>query len=267
MQTWGSHGDIRPFLALAEGLQAAGNDVHLVITCVDSGAYEGIASASGVKISVVASPVLTPEQQETVGRTAYEIRNPRFAFHYADGDHPAATPGPGRRRHVRRRAPPVRRVRRVDRPLLHAPVADCGGGGGTALCQRPAVARGDPQRLRPPADDARRRQAHPSHAVVADPDAAQPHAETLSRPVAQPARLAAPAGRRHGGLAVETPDAGRRESHDLPGAAGLAGVRPRVRFPRYAEPGDGRGHAAGPGRFPRRRRRPRLHDVRQLDAP
>lgn len=76
MQTWGSHGDIRPFLALAEGLQAAGNDVHLVITCVDSGAYDGMVSASGVKISVIASPVLTPEQQETVGRTAYEIRNP-----------------------------------------------------------------------------------------------------------------------------------------------------------------------------------------------
>jgi UDP:flavonoid glycosyltransferase YjiC (YdhE family) len=76
MQTWGSHGDIRPFLALAEGLQAAGNDVHLAITCVDSGAYESVTSANGVKISVVASPVLTPEQQETVGRTAYAIRNP-----------------------------------------------------------------------------------------------------------------------------------------------------------------------------------------------
>jgi sterol 3beta-glucosyltransferase len=76
IQTWGSHGDIRPFLALAEGLQAAGNDVHLVITCVDSDAYQGMVSASGVQISVVASPVLTPEQQETVGRTAYDIRNP-----------------------------------------------------------------------------------------------------------------------------------------------------------------------------------------------
>jgi UDP:flavonoid glycosyltransferase YjiC (YdhE family) len=76
MQTWGSHGDIRPFLALAEGLQAAGNEVHLVITCVDSGAYEGIESANGVKISLVASPVLTPAQQEGIGRTAYAIRNP-----------------------------------------------------------------------------------------------------------------------------------------------------------------------------------------------
>jgi UDP:flavonoid glycosyltransferase YjiC (YdhE family) len=76
MQTWGSHGDIRPFLALAEGLQAAGNDVHLVITCVDSDAYEDIVSAAGVKITVVASPVLTPAQQESVGQAAYAIRNP-----------------------------------------------------------------------------------------------------------------------------------------------------------------------------------------------
>jgi hypothetical protein len=116
MQTWGGHGDIRPFLALAEGLQAVGNDVHLVITCVDGGAHEGMVSASGAKISVVASPVLAPEQQQTVGRTAYEIRKPRFAFPDADGDYPAAVPGPGRRRHVRGRAPPVRRVRRADRP-------------------------------------------------------------------------------------------------------------------------------------------------------
>jgi sterol 3beta-glucosyltransferase len=76
MQTWGSHGDIRPFLALAEGLQAAGNEVHLVITCVDSGAYEGIVSEQGVKISVLASPVLVPQQQEEIGKTAYSICNP-----------------------------------------------------------------------------------------------------------------------------------------------------------------------------------------------
>jgi Glycosyltransferase family 28 N-terminal domain len=31
MLTWGTHGDIRPFLALADGLQAAGHEVHLVI--------------------------------------------------------------------------------------------------------------------------------------------------------------------------------------------------------------------------------------------
>jgi UDP:flavonoid glycosyltransferase YjiC (YdhE family) len=76
MQTWGSHGDIRPFLALAEGLQAAGNDVHLVITCVDSGAYRDIVSKHGVKITVLASPVLAADQEEDIGRTAYSMRNP-----------------------------------------------------------------------------------------------------------------------------------------------------------------------------------------------
>lgn len=75
IQTWGSHGDIRPFVALAEGLQAAGNDVHLVVTGVDDG-WLGLVSQSGVRISVVASPVLTPTQQEDVARMAYRIRNP-----------------------------------------------------------------------------------------------------------------------------------------------------------------------------------------------
>jgi hypothetical protein len=76
MQTWGSHGDIRPFLAFAEGLQAAGNDVHLMSTCVDSDVYRGMVSPNGMKITVQASPVLTPAQQESVGRAAYDIRNP-----------------------------------------------------------------------------------------------------------------------------------------------------------------------------------------------
>lgn len=76
MQTWGSHGDIRPFLALADGLQAAGHDVHLVLTCVDSAAYASHVSQHGVKITVLASPVLTPGQAEEFGATAYRIRDP-----------------------------------------------------------------------------------------------------------------------------------------------------------------------------------------------
>ena len=76
IQTWGSHGDIRPFIALAEGLQAAGNDVHLVITCVDSGLYQGFVSKPGLRISVIGSPVLDPVQEEEIGRLAYGIRNP-----------------------------------------------------------------------------------------------------------------------------------------------------------------------------------------------
>lgn len=76
MQTWGSHGDIRPFLALAEGLQAAGHEVRLVITCVDSDEYAATLSECGVKIELVASPVFSPEQGEIIGRTIYSTRNP-----------------------------------------------------------------------------------------------------------------------------------------------------------------------------------------------
>lgn len=40
LQTWGSYGDIRPFLALEEGLQSSGHDVTLVITCIDDASYD-----------------------------------------------------------------------------------------------------------------------------------------------------------------------------------------------------------------------------------
>src|SRR5476649_1106479 len=76
MQTWGSHGDIRPFIALSEGLQLAGHEVSLLITCVDGAAYESLAARHGVKIRVVASPVMTPEEARQIGQTAYAIRNP-----------------------------------------------------------------------------------------------------------------------------------------------------------------------------------------------
>lgn len=76
MQTWGSHGDIRPFLALAEGLQRAGHEVTLAITCVDSAAYAGVTSAAGVKLRIIASPVLAPEVAERIGAAAVRMRNP-----------------------------------------------------------------------------------------------------------------------------------------------------------------------------------------------
>ncbi len=39
LQTWGTDGDIRPFLALAGGLRARGHKVSLVVTCVDNKDY------------------------------------------------------------------------------------------------------------------------------------------------------------------------------------------------------------------------------------
>jgi len=62
IQTWGSHGDIRPFIALAEGLQKAGHDVTLAVTCVDNDAYAGDDSYSGVKLLNIASPVISDKE-------------------------------------------------------------------------------------------------------------------------------------------------------------------------------------------------------------
>ncbi|MFZ6848766.1 glycosyltransferase [Undibacterium sp. RuRC25W] len=76
MQTWGSHGDIRPFLALAEGLQAAGHEVTLVITCFDSESYANVASEHGVRIQLVASPVIAVEEGERIAEMVYRTRDP-----------------------------------------------------------------------------------------------------------------------------------------------------------------------------------------------
>ena len=43
LQTWGSEGDIQPFLALAAGLVRAGHKVKLCITEVAERDYSGIA--------------------------------------------------------------------------------------------------------------------------------------------------------------------------------------------------------------------------------
>ncbi len=77
MQTWGSHGDIRPFLALADGLQQAGHEVTLVITCVDSGRYKQLQSDAGVTIIDVASPVFDKESDlKRIGEAIVYERNP-----------------------------------------------------------------------------------------------------------------------------------------------------------------------------------------------
>lgn len=76
LQTWGSHGDIRPFLALAEGLQLAGHEVTLLITCVDSDVYSGVTSAAGVRIRVLASPVIMPGEGAEIGWAIVNARDP-----------------------------------------------------------------------------------------------------------------------------------------------------------------------------------------------
>lgn len=56
LQTWGSYGDVRPFLALAEGLQSAGHDVTLAITSVGNVDYRASLTPGGVDMRMVSSP-------------------------------------------------------------------------------------------------------------------------------------------------------------------------------------------------------------------
>jgi sterol 3beta-glucosyltransferase len=76
IQTWGSHGDIRPFVALADGLQAAGHDVTLVVTCVDSERYNRLGTRTGFELRVVATPVIPDGKAlEKIGETIVRERN------------------------------------------------------------------------------------------------------------------------------------------------------------------------------------------------
>ncbi|MGD9826996.1 glycosyltransferase [Desulfobacter sp.] len=49
LQTWGSDGDIRPFMALAGGLSTAGHDVTVAFTSVDNKEYSSLACAMNFK--------------------------------------------------------------------------------------------------------------------------------------------------------------------------------------------------------------------------
>lgn len=73
--TWGSHGDIRPFLALADGLQAAGHEVQLVVIARDE-TLAGLQSSQGARVTVLTPLSLTPEQARAYGEAAYRERNP-----------------------------------------------------------------------------------------------------------------------------------------------------------------------------------------------
>ena len=50
MQTWGSRGDVFPFIALGAGLRRDGHEVTLAVTSDDNEVYSELASESGVKL-------------------------------------------------------------------------------------------------------------------------------------------------------------------------------------------------------------------------
>jgi UDP:flavonoid glycosyltransferase YjiC (YdhE family) len=75
IQTWGSDGDIRPLAALAAGLKAAGNDVTLAITSVDSKEFSLLAESLGIRVIHAGYVDKKPEEIEPLAYAIIETRN------------------------------------------------------------------------------------------------------------------------------------------------------------------------------------------------
>jgi len=63
IQTWGSDGDIRPFLALAAGLKQRGHEVEVLCTSVDQKDYTPIAQSIGVPLTQVGQEQLRADPE------------------------------------------------------------------------------------------------------------------------------------------------------------------------------------------------------------
>jgi sterol 3beta-glucosyltransferase len=63
IQTWGSEGDIRPFVALGHALASRGHDVELLYTEIGNRRYEDVARGLGFTARAIASPVIADEDE------------------------------------------------------------------------------------------------------------------------------------------------------------------------------------------------------------
>jgi sterol 3beta-glucosyltransferase len=76
IQTWGSEGDIRPFVALGHALARRGHVVELLYTEISDRRYEHVAAALGFTARAIASPVLASREREyEVGLAAIGSRD------------------------------------------------------------------------------------------------------------------------------------------------------------------------------------------------
>ena len=77
LQTWGSEGDVQPFIALSAGLARAGHEVTLVVTDNAGRDYSGFAQSFGFKLVDVRNPERpSPEKVERIWREIIEVGNP-----------------------------------------------------------------------------------------------------------------------------------------------------------------------------------------------
>jgi sterol 3beta-glucosyltransferase len=75
IQSWGSEGDIRPFLALGHALTKRGHQVELVYTDIGERSYDATAAALGFHARAVATPVVAPERSIEIGLRILNTRD------------------------------------------------------------------------------------------------------------------------------------------------------------------------------------------------
>ncbi len=75
IQTWGSEGDVRPFIALAGGLSAAGHEVTLAVTEVRNKRYTQFGERYGFSIRHVGHLDLNEEELHALGPKLIKERN------------------------------------------------------------------------------------------------------------------------------------------------------------------------------------------------
>lgn len=76
IQTWGSEGDINPFIALASGLTKAGHSVTLAITCSDRKDFRQFSEKLGFKLGTVDYIGDSEEDLNVLGKKMIEEKNP-----------------------------------------------------------------------------------------------------------------------------------------------------------------------------------------------
>jgi sterol 3beta-glucosyltransferase/vancomycin aglycone glucosyltransferase len=77
IQTWGSEGDIRPFVALGHALASRGHEVEMLYTEISERRYDVVARSLGLTARAVASPIIADEASlYEIGLKILNARNP-----------------------------------------------------------------------------------------------------------------------------------------------------------------------------------------------
>jgi len=75
IQTWGTEGDVRPFIALAGGLSAAGHEVTLAVTEIRNKRYIQFGERLGFSIRHIGHLDLNEEELHALGPKLIKERN------------------------------------------------------------------------------------------------------------------------------------------------------------------------------------------------